>query len=186
MITQAGVSAPGYSVFEGEHLDLHAFQFFKWQILKQRASSCCEVMLDGISESEEIAAGVFESVAQGDEFFPAIDRDQPAIPEIALKLFGFDAKIDNIRVAPDKWVERLNVGDGRSVRFPTINLNRSSLAEFNGHNARRWIRTKKQRVLLELHESSNFLSFRAKSRKSLTSLRRTRIQRCSEFAQHDK
>src|SRR4030095_3462902 len=132
-----------------------------------RASSCCEVMLDGIGESEEIAAGVFESVAQGDEFFPAIDRDQPAIPEIALKLFGFDAKIDNIGVAPDKWVERLDVGNGRSVRFPAIALNRSSLAEFNCDNARGWISAEEQRVLLKFHESSNFLSFRAKSRNLL-------------------
>src|SRR2546423_6146337 len=108
-------------------------------------------MLDWIGEREEIAPCVFESVAQSDEFLPAIDSDQPAILEIALKLFGFDAKIDNIRVAPDKWVERLNVGDGRFVRFPTINLNRSSLAEFNGHNARRWIRTEEQCVLLKFH-----------------------------------
>ena len=106
--------------------------------------------------------------------------------QIALKLFGFDAKIDNIRVAPDKWVERLNVGDGRSVLFPAINLNRSSFAEFDGDDARCWIRAEKQRVLLELHESSNFLSFRAKSRKSLTSLRGTGIQRCFDFAHMTK
>src|SRR5437867_5436453 len=108
-------------------------------------------MLHRIGKSEEIAPGVFESVAQCDEFFPAIDRDQPAVLEIALKLFGFDAEIDNVRVAPDKWVKRLNVGNSRSVRFPAINLNRASLAEFNGDNAWHWIRTEEQRVFLEFH-----------------------------------
>jgi len=49
-------------------------------------------MLHRIGQGEEIAPGVFESVAQGDEFFPAIDSDQPAVMEIALKLFGLDAK----------------------------------------------------------------------------------------------
>src|SRR4030095_9547587 len=141
------------------------------QIFEQTATRRGQVMLHRIGKGEEIAPGIFESVAQGDEFFPAVDRDQPAVLEIALKLFGFDAKVHNIRVAPDKWVERLNVGNGRSVRFPAINLNRSSLAEFNRDDAWRWISAKEQRVLLEFHESSNFLSFRAKSRKSLTSLR---------------
>src|SRR4029077_11861822 len=154
----AGISDAGYR----EHLDLHAFQFFKWKIFKQRPPGRREVMLHGIGKREEIAPGVFEPVAQCDEFLPAIDRDQPAVLEIALKLFGFDAEIDNIRVAPDKRVERLNVGDGRSISFPAIDLNRSSLAEFNCHNARGWISAEEQRVLLKFHESSNFVSIRAK------------------------
>src|SRR5439155_24660412 len=118
---------------------------------KQCAPGRGEVMLHRIGKSEEIAPGVFESVAQYDEFFPAIDRDQPAVLEIALKLFGFDAEIDNVRVAPDKWVKRLNVGNGRTVRFPAINLNRSSLAELDSDNAGCWICAKEQRIFLEFH-----------------------------------
>ena len=189
VITVAGIGGPGAGISDAscrERFDLQSFQFFKRQIFEQRATRRGQVMLHRIGKGEEIAPRAFESVAQCDEFLPTIDRDQPAVLEIALKLFGFDAKIDNIRVAPDKWVERLNVGDGRSVRFPTINLNRSGLAELDGHNAWCWISAKEQRVLLEFHESSNFLSFRAKSRKSLTSLRATGIQRCFDFAQHDK
>src|SRR5262249_37857215 len=124
-------------------------------------------MLHWIGEREEIAPGVFEPVAQCDEFLPAIDSHQPAVLETALQLLGFDAKIDNVRVAPDKWVERLNVGNRRAVRFTAINLNRSSFAEFNRDNTWRRIGTEEQRVLLEFHESSNFLSFRTKSRNLL-------------------
>src|SRR5204863_1705501 len=128
-------------------------------------------MLHRIGQGEEIAPSAFESVAQCDEFFPAIDRDQPAVLEIALKLFGFDAEIDNIRVAPDKWVKRLNIGNSRSVRFPAINLNRTSFAKFNGDNAWHWICAKEQGVLLEFHFLNKLLSFRAKSRNLLLFLR---------------
>src|SRR5882762_5229480 len=111
-------------------------------------------MLHRIGEGEEIAPSAFKPVAQCDEFLPAIDRDQPAVLETALKLFRFDTKIDNVRVAPNKWVKRLDVGNGRSVCFPAINLNRASFAEFNGDNAWRWISAEEQCVLLEFHESS--------------------------------
>src|SRR4029453_798152 len=102
-----------------------------------------------IGEGEEIASSVLQTITQADEFLPAIDRDQPAVLETALKLFGFDAKIDNVRIAPNKWVERLNVGNGRSICFPAINLNRSSFAEFNRDNAGRWISAEEKGVLLE-------------------------------------
>src|SRR5512132_4249759 len=74
-----------------QRLDLHAFELFKWQVFKQCAPRASEVMLHWIVKGEEITSGIFESVTQCDEFFPAIDRDQPAVLETALKLFGFDA-----------------------------------------------------------------------------------------------
>jgi hypothetical protein len=124
-------------------------------------------MLHRIGKREEIAPGALKSVPQSNEFFPAIDRNQPAVLEIALKLLGFNAKIGNIRVAPDEGMKRLHVGDRRSVPFPSIHLNRSGFAEFNCHDARCRISAEEQCVLLEFHGSSNFLSIRAKSRNLL-------------------
>src|SRR5436305_12159121 len=128
-------------------------------------------MLHRIGRGEKIAPGVLESVAQCDECLPAINRDQPAVFETALKLFGLDTKIDNVRIAPDKWVKGLDIGNGRSICFPAINLNRPSFAEFDGDNAWRWISAKEQRVLLEFHFLNKLLSFRAKSRNLLLFLR---------------
>src|SRR4029077_17071560 len=79
VIVIAGVTAPGYS----EHFELHAFEFLKCQILEQRTSSCSEIMLNRIGKREEIAAGVFESVAERNQFLPAIDCDEPAVLQIA-------------------------------------------------------------------------------------------------------
>src|SRR5262245_58864742 len=163
MIFVAGLIDPACR----EHFDLHSFQFYKRQVFKQGTPGRSEIVLHRIGQREEIASRVFQSVAQCDEFFPAIDRNQPAILEIALKLFGFDAKIHNIRVAPDEWVKWLNISNGRSGCLPAINVNCSSFAEFNGDNAGRWISAEEQRVLLEFHEPSNFLSFRVKSRNLL-------------------
>ena len=113
VIVVAGVTDPGYS----EHFELHPFQFFERQILEQGASSCGEIMLHRIGECEEIAAGVFQSVAKRDQFLPAIDGDQPAVLQIAPEFFRFDAKIDNVRVGPDERMKRLDVGNGRSICF---------------------------------------------------------------------
>ena len=108
-------------------------------------------MLHRIGESEEIAPGAFQSIPQCDQLFPAIHRDQPAVLETAFELFRFNAKIDNIRVAPDKWMERLNVGNRRAVCFPAVNLNRSGFAELNCNDAWRRISAEEQRVFLEFH-----------------------------------
>ena len=124
-------------------------------------------MLHGISECEEVAPSAFKPVAQCDEFLPAINRDQPAVFETALKLFGLDTKIDNVRIAPDKWVKRLDIGNGRSICFPAINLNRPGFAKFDGDNAWSKISAEEQPVLLEFHEPSNSPSFQAKSRNLL-------------------
>src|SRR5207249_510708 len=85
MIAPAGVTDSGYR----KHFYLHPFQFFKRQVFKQRASGRGEVVLYRIGEGEEIASSVLQTVTQADEFLPAIDRDQPTVIEIALKLFDF-------------------------------------------------------------------------------------------------
>ena len=89
VIFVAGFIDPSY----GEHFDLHPLQFFKPQVFKQRASGRGQIVLHWIGEREEIASGVSQSVAQCDQFFPAINRDQPAVFKTAFKLFGFDAKM---------------------------------------------------------------------------------------------
>src|SRR5438128_5030293 len=108
-------------------------------------------MLHRIGEGEEIASSFLQSIAQSDQFLPTIDRDQPAIFEIALELLGFDAKIDNVAIAPNKWMEWLDVGDGRSVIFLAINFHRSGFAEFDCDNAGCRVSAEKQRVFLTFH-----------------------------------
>src|SRR5437879_761843 len=58
-------------------------------------------------------------------------------------------------------MERLDLGDCRSIFFPAISAHCSGLAQLNGDNARGRISAKKQRVFLEFHASPNFVSFRA-------------------------
>src|SRR5216110_177447 len=128
--------------------------FFKPQVFKQRASGRGQIVLHGIGEREEIASGVSQSVAQCDQFFPAINRDQPAVFKTAFKLFGFDAKIQNIRVAPDKRVKRFNFDDCRSTFSPAINFNGSRFAQFNRDDPRRSIGAEEHGVLLKFHRGS--------------------------------
>ena len=111
-------------------------------------------MLNRIGKREEIASGIFQSVAQRNEFFPAIDRHEPAVFEIAGQLFCFNAKIDNVGVGPNERVERLDLGRGRSIFFPAINFDRPGLAQLDGHNPRRWVSAKEHRVLFEIHRRS--------------------------------
>ena len=115
-------------------------------------------MLHGIRKREEVAPRVFESVAKCYQFLPAIDGDEPSVLQIAAELFCLDAKIDYIRVGPDKWVERLDVGNGRSICFAAMYAHSPAFAQFNGHDPRRRISAKEQRVFLEFH-IERFLDF---------------------------
>ena len=147
VVVIAGVTAPGYS----EHFELHAFQLLEPQILEQRAPSRAEVMLNRIGKCEEIASRVLESVPKCNQFLPAIDGNQPAILQNAPEFFRFDAEIDYIRVGPYKWVERLDVGNCRSIYFPAMHAHGAGFAQFNGHNPRRLVNAKEQRVFLKFH-----------------------------------
>ena len=135
-----------------EHFELHAFQLLEGQILEQCASSCREIMLNRIGEREEIAAGVFESVAKRNQVLPAIDCDEPAVLQIAPEFLRLDAKIDNVRVGPDKRVKRLDVGSGRTIRFPPMHTHGAGFAQLDGYNPRRRIRAEEQRVFLKFHQ----------------------------------
>ncbi len=115
-------------------------------------------MLHRVGEGEEIAHCVFESVAKCYQFLPAIDGDKPPVLQIPSKFFRLDAKIDNVRVGPDKWVERLDVGSGRSICFAAVHAHSPAFAQLNGHDARRRIGAKEQRVFLEFH-IERFLDF---------------------------
>src|SRR5205807_8099650 len=122
-------------------------------------------MLDGIGKGKEIAPGFFEPVTQRNQFLPAIDGDTPTVLEIAGEFLSLDAKsairtdssrgeIDNIGVAPNEWMERLDLRDCRTIFFTPVNFYRAGFAQFDCNNARRRIRAEEHRVLLEIHESS--------------------------------
>ena len=115
-------------------------------------------MLHRIGEGEKITPGVFKSVAQRDQFLPTVHRNSPAVFEIASELFCFDAKVDNVRVGPNEGMKRLDLGHGRSILFPAINLDRAGLAELDRDDARRRIGAEEHGVLFEFH-SERFLDF---------------------------
>src|SRR5207245_7233036 len=91
-------------------------------------------MLDGISERKEIAPGFFEAVTQRDQFLPAVDGDAPTVFKIAGEFFSLDAKIDNIGVAPNEWMERLDVGDCRTIFSTPVNFYRAGFPQFDCNN----------------------------------------------------
>ena len=66
--------------------------------------------------------------------------------EIAGEFLSLDAKIDNIRVAPNEWMEGLDVGDCRTIFFTPVNFYGTSLAQLDGNNARRRIGAEEQAV----------------------------------------
>src|SRR5712675_2545901 len=108
-------------------------------------------MLNRIGKREEIAAGVFESVTKRNQFLPAIDCDEPAVLQIAPELLSLDPKIDNVGVRPDKRMKRLDVGNGRTIWFPSMHTHGAGFAQFNGDDSRRRVRAEEQRVLLKFH-----------------------------------
>ena len=73
-------------------------------------------MLDRIGEREIVAPGVLQSVAQRDQFLPTVDRNAPAVFEIAAQFFRFDPQIDNVAVGPDEWMKWLDLAR-RSIRL---------------------------------------------------------------------
>jgi hypothetical protein len=112
-------------------------------------------MLHGIGECEEVAASRFKTVAQGDQLLPAVNRNQPTVLEITGQFFGLEAKIDNVRTAPNERMERFYVGASRSVSFAAIDTDGASLTELDPDDPRSRICAKKHRVFLEFHESTN-------------------------------
>src|SRR5438045_51201 len=108
---------------------------------------------------KSVSLGFFAIVLiNNDQFLPAIDGDEPSVLQIAAELFCLDAKIDYIRGGPDKWVERLDVGNGRSICFAAMYAHSPAFAQFNGHDPRCRISAKEQRVFLEFH-IERFLDF---------------------------
>src|SRR5262249_26427471 len=107
-------------VVVGKDLELHSFELFERQLFEKRSSSRCEIVLDWIGEGEEIAPGALQSVSQANQFFPTVHRDQPAEFQVAFELFRFDPKIHNVRIGPDEWMKRLNLGDCRSILFAAM------------------------------------------------------------------
>ena len=160
MLALAGIIDPGYR----QHFELEPAEFVELQTFEQRAPGVSEIMLHRIAEREKAAAGALQSIAQGDQFLPAIHADPPAVAQIAGELFGVDVQIGNVGIAPDEWVERLGVGDSRAILFPAINLHGPGIAELDRHDARRRVGSEKQRVFLESHGPATTRRYRGESR----------------------
>src|SRR5438034_8053526 len=120
-------------------------------------------MLNRIGKREKIAAGVFEAVAKRNQILPAIDCDEPAVLEIAAEFFRLDAKIDNVRVGPDKRMKRLDVGNGRTICFPPMHTHGAAFAQLDSHDPRRRVPTEEQRVFLKFHWYPQIAQIRADS-----------------------
>src|SRR5215475_10412735 len=106
-------------------------------------------MLDWIRKREEIAASVFKSVAERDQFLPAINSDEPTVLQIPAEFFRLDAKIDNVGISPDKRMKWLDVGNGRIIFFPPVHAHGAGFAQFDSHNPWPRVRTEKQGVFLK-------------------------------------
>ena len=71
-----------------------------------------------IAQSEKTAARVLKSVAERDQFLPAVDADPPAEFQIARKFLGVRlAEIGDIGIAPDKRMEFLDLAAGGAILF---------------------------------------------------------------------
>src|ERR1039457_2795712 len=111
-------------------------------------------MLNRIGKRVISASRAFQALARGYRFLPLTPGDPPAVFEIPFELLGFNAEIDNVAVDPDERVKRLDLGDGRSIVFPTVNAHCAGLAKLNRNDPRRRIGAEEQFVFLEGHESS--------------------------------
>src|SRR5262245_3451421 len=109
-------------------------------------------MLHRITQCEKAAAGILESIAQGNQFLPAINANPPAIPQIAFESFSVDIEIGDIGVAPDKRMERLDIAHGGTVFFASVNLYSPGVTELDRNNPLGRIRTEQQFVIFESHE----------------------------------
>src|SRR5438552_427588 len=136
----------GFAADEGENFELEAAQLFESKTLKQRASGRGQVMLHRIAQREETATGALESVAQGNQFLPTVDGDPPTIAQIARELFGVDVEIGDIGIAPDKRVERFDVGGSRSIFFAPVDSDGPGIAELDCDDPQSRVGAEEERI----------------------------------------
>ena len=125
-------------------------------------------MLHRIAQPEKITPRLFQTVAQRDQLFPAIDDDKPVVFQVACEfLCILQPEIGNIAIGPDEGMKRLNIDSRVALFFAAINAHRAGLAEFDRDDARRLVGAEKEFVILKSHwfrESARLrlLSSRAK------------------------
>ena len=141
----------GFPADKGENFELKPAQFFESQAFEERATGVGEVMLHRIAQREETPARALQSVSERDQFLPAVDANPPTIAQIAGEFFGVDIEIGDVRIAPDKRMERLDVGNGRAIFFAAVNLDGPSVAQLDRDDPRRRVGAEEERIFLESH-----------------------------------
>src|SRR2546423_6853357 len=127
-------------------------------------------MLYRVAQSEKITPRLFQTVAQSDQLFPAIDSDKPVVFQIACEfLCILQPEIGDIAVSPDEGMKGLNIDGCAAIFFATINAHRAGLAEFDRDDVRRFVGAEKELVILKSHPAN-----------SSTSRKMTKIS-CSSF-----
>src|SRR5947209_1011249 len=126
-------------------------QLFEGEALEESPARVGEVMLHRIAQREKTAACVFQSVSQCDQFLPAVDTDSPPVTQVAGEFLRVDVEIGDVGVAPDKWLERLDIGPYRTILFASVNFHGSRLTELDGDNPRGRVGPEQELVFLESH-----------------------------------
>ena len=116
-------------------------------------------MLHRIAQREKITPRLFQTVAQRDQLFPAIDGHEPIVFQIACEfLCILQAEIGDIAIGPDEGMKRLNIDRGTAIFFAAINAHRAGLAEFDRDNSRRFVGAEKEFVILKSHPANSSTS----------------------------
>src|SRR6187402_1819759 len=111
-----------------------------------------EVMLHRIAQGEKVAARSLESVAERDQFFPVIGRDQPIVFRLARQLFSIrQAEIGHVAIGPNEGMKFLDLADGRAILLAPVNLHRPRFTQLDCYDPWRRIGPEKQLVILESH-----------------------------------
>src|SRR6266480_6750164 len=116
-------------------------------------------MLYRIAKGEKIAPGFFQAIAQSDQFFPAVDGDEPVVSQITGEFLRvLEPEIGDIAIRPDKRMKRFNIQRRASVFFSTVDAHSPRFAQLNRDDARRFVRAEKKLVIFESHNEI-FLDF---------------------------
>ena len=134
-----------------ENLELEPMQFFKSQPLEQGSTSVGEIMLNRISQREEVAPCAFQSVSERDQFLPTVHADSPAVAQLARELFSVDVEIGYVGITPDERMKRFDLGYNRSIPIASVDLDCSGFTQLDRDDPLGRIRSKQEVIFLESH-----------------------------------
>ena len=165
-----------------DHFDLQALHFLQRHAFEQGPPGVGEVVLHRVGQREKNASRALQAVAQRDQFFPTVDRDQPVELEIAGELLRvLHPEIGDVGVRPDERPERLHLDRGAAVLLATINAHRASVAHLDRDDSQRRIGAEEQQVIRKSHrpnDGTSSLSFRAAVDGEEPPNFRTRVTHC--------